>query len=260
MSDSATPPQPSRRTLLHQWLGLVLTGLGTAALAVPVVGYLLGPLIRRKPDGWVGLGRVDDFPVNQTRVVDFLNPVHQKLDGATGKTAAYVRRLEGADLGVQVSALVRGGGSVRVDRVIEGVQTELQAGDLLVKIGGTDTRTLAEFNTVLAGLKPGATATVTVVRGGRAQLVQAPLLDRFLVLAVNCTHLGCPVSWFPAAGLFLCPCHGGVYYEDGQRASGPPPHGLYRYDYRVDNRQLQILAGHLPTLNHPLTPGRQRTG
>ena len=105
--------------------------------------------------------------------------------------------------------------------------------------------------------KPGGTATVTVVRGGRNQLVRAPLYNRFLVLAVNCTHLGCPVSWFPAAGLFLCPCHGGVYYEDGERASGPPPHGLYRYDYRVAKGSLQILAGHLPTLNNPLTPKRQ---
>lgn len=160
-----------RRTVLEKWLGLILTGLGSVALAVPILGYLVGPVVRRKPDDWVRLGPVADFPVNETRVVDFPNPTSEPLDGATGKTAAYVRRLEG---------------------------------------------------------------------------------DRFLVMAVNCTHLGCPVSWFPAAGLFLCPCHGGVYYEDGERASGPPPHGLYRYDYRVEGGQLMILAGHLPTLNNPL--------
>ncbi len=39
--------------------------------------------------------------------------------------------------------------------------------------------------------------------------------DRFQVFAINCTHLGCPVRWFPESGLFMCPCHGGVYYEDG---------------------------------------------
>jgi len=51
--------------------------------------------------------------------------------------------------------------------------------------------------------------------------------DRFQVFAVNCTHLGCPVRWFAQSRLFMCPCHGGVYYEDGSRASGPPPRGLF---------------------------------
>src|SRR5262249_31993226 len=27
---------------------------------------------------------------------------------------------------------------------------------------------------------------------------------RFLVLAVNCAHLGCPVEWFQESGLFMC--------------------------------------------------------
>ena len=40
-------------------------------------------------------------------------------------------------------------------------------------------------------------------------------------------HLGCPVTWFPQSGLFMCPCHGGVYYENGERASGPPTRGLF---------------------------------
>jgi menaquinol-cytochrome c reductase iron-sulfur subunit len=70
----------------------------------------------------------------------------------------------------------------------------------------------------------------------------------FTIFAVNCAHLGCPVSWFPQSGLFLCPCHGGVYYADGSRASGPPPRGLYTYDYEVADGRLRIKAGHMPTL------------
>ena len=76
--------------------------------------------------------------------------------------------------------------------------------------------------------------------------------DQFWVFAVNCTHLGCPVSWAPQAGLFLCPCHGGVYYENGDRASGPPPRGLYRYVWRVRAGQLEVQAPHLPTLQDTL--------
>jgi Rieske Fe-S protein len=79
---------------------------------------------------------------------------------------------------------------------------------------------------------------------------------RFLVLAVNCAHLGCPVSWFQESGLFMCPCHGGVYYANGERASGPPPRGLFRCVYRVTRRdgveQLEIQAPWFPTLQDTL--------
>jgi len=73
--------------------------------------------------------------------------------------------------------------------------------------------------------------------------------EQFQVFAVNCAHLGCPVRWFPQSGLFMCPCHGGVYYEDGSRASGPPPRGLFQYPYKVEGGRLMIETGQLPTLS-----------
>ena len=76
---------------------------------------------------------------------------------------------------------------------------------------------------------------------------------RFQVFAVNCTHLGCPVRWFPGSHLFMCPCHGGAFYEDGAHASGPPPRGLYEYEYKVEGNQLHIRGGILPTLAEPLS-------
>jgi len=76
--------------------------------------------------------------------------------------------------------------------------------------------------------------------------------DRFLVLAANCAHLGCPVSWFPQSGLFMCPCHGGVYYASGERASGPPPRGLFRCVWRIRGGKLEIQAPHYPTLQDTL--------
>ncbi len=71
--------------------------------------------------------------------------------------------------------------------------------------------------------------------------------DEFQVFAVNCAHLGCPVRWFPQSGLFMCPCHGGAYYRDGSRASGPPERGLFEYPFRVENGVITIQAGELPT-------------
>jgi Rieske Fe-S protein len=71
--------------------------------------------------------------------------------------------------------------------------------------------------------------------------------EQFQVFAVNCAHLGCPVRWFPQSKLFMCPCHGGAYYQDGARASGPPERGLFEYPYRVENGLVIIQAGELPT-------------
>jgi menaquinol-cytochrome c reductase iron-sulfur subunit len=74
----------------------------------------------------------------------------------------------------------------------------------------------------------------------------------FQIFAINCAHLGCPVRWFPQSRLFMCPCHGGVYYEDGTRASGPPPRGLFQYEYQIRDGQLWVRGGQLPTLSGPV--------
>ncbi|HTU26779.1 MAG TPA: Rieske 2Fe-2S domain-containing protein [Pirellulales bacterium] len=82
---------------------------------------------------------------------------------------------------------------------------------------------------------------------------------KFLVFAINCAHLGCPVSWFPQSGLFMCPCHGGVYYADGSRASGPPPRGLFHCVWRTRDGNLEIQAPHYPTLQDTLTGDQDDT-
>ena len=74
--------------------------------------------------------------------------------------------------------------------------------------------------------------------------------SQFKVFAINCAHLGCPVRWFPQSQLFMCPCHGGVYYADGSRASGPPERGLFTYNWQIVSGELQIDAGQMPTLSN----------
>lgn len=68
----------------------------------------------------------------------------------------------------------------------------------------------------------------------------------FIAFSVNCTHLGCPVRWLPDAELFMCPCHGGVYYKDGTVAAGPPPRPLTRFEVRVENDEVKIKAAAIP--------------
>lgn len=70
--------------------------------------------------------------------------------------------------------------------------------------------------------------------------------NNFKAFAVNCSHLGCPVRWEEGAHLFMCPCHGGVYYSDGSVAAGPPPRPLSEYKVRVRNNQVQLQTAPLP--------------
>jgi Rieske Fe-S protein len=158
----------SRRVFLFK-LSLLLNGAVGAILAVPIVGYLLGPALKRttNEDSWINLGPLTNFPEGETRLVNFRNPVTTPWDGQTGDIPCWVRHISGND---------------------------------------------------------------------------------FQVFAINCAHLGCPVRWFAQSKLFLCPCHGGAYYEDGSRASGPPERGLFVYDHKIVANSLMISAGKMPTL------------
>jgi menaquinol-cytochrome c reductase iron-sulfur subunit len=172
-SNNDLPPEAkaaahSRRAFLFK-LSVMLNAAVGAVLAVPLVGYLLGPAMKKSANtgSWITLGSINSFPVGETRLADFRSPVASFDDGDTAKVACWVRRL-----------------------------SERQ----------------------------------------------------FQVFAINCAHLGCPVRWFAQSKLFLCPCHGGAYYEDGNRASGPPERGLFEYRYKLSGDSLVIHAGDMPTL------------
>jgi Rieske Fe-S protein len=149
--------------------------VGAVLMGIPLIGYLVGAL-RKQPVEWINLGSVAKFPVSETRLAKFENPLGQPWDGMAAHMGVYVRNL------------------------------------------------------------------------GRDEKER----DQFLVFAMNCAHLGCPVTWFPQSGLFMCPCHGGVYYENGERASGPPERGLFHCVWRVRDGQLEVQAPHLPTLQDTL--------
>ena len=178
-----TSPNPeagnhSRRAFLFK-LSLLLNAAVGAALAVPLVGYLLGPTLRKKSaiGDWIPLGSLATFPVGETRLAEFRSPVASFNDGDTAKTACWVRRIS---------------------------------------------------------------------------------QQQFQVFAINCAHLGCPVRWFAESRLFLCPCHGGAYYEDGSRASGPPERSLFEYRYQIAGNSLLIHAGDMPTLATEASCGNKK--
>jgi menaquinol-cytochrome c reductase iron-sulfur subunit len=162
----------SRRVALVK-LGMFLNGIVGMFLAVPIVSYLLSPVIRERKigyDAWLSLGRLEQFPAGETRLATYKNPMVNSWDGETGDIACWVRNVDD---------------------------------------------------------------------------------QRFQVFAINCAHLGCPVRWFPQSSLFMCPCHGGAYYQDGSRASGPPERGLFQYRYKIEDGKLLIKAGEMPTPGQP---------
>jgi Rieske Fe-S protein len=158
----------NRRELLVR-LGLVFNGIVGALIGIPIVRFVLSPVVRGRAgryESWVSLGAVEQYPPGETRLATYRNPVVTPADEQTAKVACWVRRIDA---------------------------------------------------------------------------------EQFQVFAVNCAHLGCPVRWFPQSGLFMCPCHGGAYYADGARASGPPERGLFEHSYRVRGGDLLIQAGDTPT-------------
>jgi menaquinol-cytochrome c reductase iron-sulfur subunit len=158
----------TRRVFLFK-LAVMLNATVGAVLAVPLVGYLLGPTLKKSSNigSWISIGNINEFPVSETRLANFVSPVANFDDGETAKVACWVRRISA---------------------------------------------------------------------------------QQFQVFAINCAHLGCPVRWFAQSKLFMCPCHGGAYYQDGSRASGPPERGLFEYRYKLDGDSLTIHAGDMPTL------------
>lgn len=64
----------------------------------------------------------------------------------------------------------------------------------------------------------------------------------FVAMSNICTHLGCRVRWIAGQSQFFCPCHNGVFAEDGSVVSGPPPRPLDRFEVKVEEGQVYILG------------------
>lgn len=72
----------------------------------------------------------------------------------------------------------------------------------------------------------------------------------FDVFDAKCTHLGCPFEWAEDSGSFFCPCHNGVFDQEGRVIGGPAPRPLDRYEYRVEEDIL--FVGKLYEVNDEL--------
>lgn len=70
--------------------------------------------------------------------------------------------------------------------------------------------------------------------------------EGLVVFSRRCTDLGCPIVWDSGSTWFFCPCHGGIFSQDGEPQAGPPPRPLYRYRQRVVDGILEIDLASAP--------------
>jgi len=88
-------------------------------------------------------------------------------------------------------------------------------------------------------MSPGDSVMVQV--GGKAAIVVRGR-SGFKAFSASCTHLGCLVKWDSSKQEFLCPCHAGVFNEDGQVVSGPAPLPLPRFDVKEVGTKVLVSA------------------
>jgi nitrite reductase/ring-hydroxylating ferredoxin subunit len=150
--------------------------------------------------------------------------------------------------GLAINALVGVGLAIPIIRYLLAPWRKDSSYNSWVSLGGIETFPAGQ--TRLAVFKNPFTRPLDGVTDNVACYVRHVASNEFQVFAVNCAHLGCPVRWFPQSQLFMCPCHGGVYYADGSRASGPPERGLFTYDWKIVSGELEIFAGQMPTLSN----------
>lgn len=62
----------------------------------------------------------------------------------------------------------------------------------------------------------------------------------FVCFDPTCTHLGCRVKHDDRSGRYLCPCHGGVFNEEGGVVSGPPPKPLDQHPIKLEGGKIWV--------------------
>lgn len=74
-------------------IAALLGGIAAAIMAIPVIGVIIEPLVRKIPRTWRSVGKVDDFKIGETVLVSFLNSEPEPWSGITSKTASWLRRI-----------------------------------------------------------------------------------------------------------------------------------------------------------------------
>lgn len=81
----------TRRRFLNR-ISLALSGVAAAVVSVPIVAYLLSPLLQAPPEEWRDLGLVQNFRLGETVEVAVDEASSLPWAGQTARTAVWLRR------------------------------------------------------------------------------------------------------------------------------------------------------------------------
>jgi menaquinol-cytochrome c reductase iron-sulfur subunit len=74
-------------------LGLLLSGLVSMLVAIPVLGALFAPLFRRSKQTWRSVGKIEQFQTGKTVLVRFRDASPLPWSGKVSETASWLRRV-----------------------------------------------------------------------------------------------------------------------------------------------------------------------
>lgn len=80
----------------------------------------------------------------------------------------------------------------------------------------------------------------------RSVFIWRPSETALVVFSRSCTDLGCPLDYDAGSTCYFCPCHGGIFTQDGERLSGPPNRRMYRYAHRIQDGELEVDIASVP--------------
>ncbi len=138
---------------------------------------------------------------------------------------------------------------IAVQTAIGGVIGSIVGGAALAPsfVPGRQTWQRAAPVTELVEGEPTAVAVRVIKQDGYRQVVDRRVVylrrerdGAVVAFDSTCTHLGCRTRYDPAKRQFVCPCHGGVYDENGAVVAGPPPAPLRRLEARVDGDHVVV--------------------
>ena|SRR5579872_1223619 len=160
------------RNLFLSGISVGFGGIAAVVLGIPLVGYVLTPLIKQTKEVWRDVGAVGDFPLGHTKEIRYKLP-ESPLSGWAGSTVTAGAWLQHRDTG------------------------------------------------------------------------------EFVCYSIYCTHLGCPIHWVQinsqsGQGLFLCPCHGSAFNQDGTVAAGPAQKPLVHIPVKIVNGRVLVKTVAVP--------------
>lgn len=105
MSFSQTPPDNNapgfytpvgtRRTFF-KWVTRAAAGLIGLGLAIPLVGYVISPALKRREQPWVDVGSVDDLAIAEPKQLDHVMAIRDGwLETRSHKAVWAIKRSEG---------------------------------------------------------------------------------------------------------------------------------------------------------------------